>query len=86
MGDLKELERAGTFAVKQLRLSKLKHGIPFMINSKELPDNQCYLEFPDGKIFLVTLDKSGMEFARLRELTLLESNDLRKRFDLEEVA
>jgi hypothetical protein len=86
MSDIKTLERAGTYAVKQLRIAKLKHGNPFMINSKELPANQCYLEFPDGKIFLVTLDKSGLEFTRLRELTFLESNDLRKRFDLEEVA
>ena len=85
MSDIESLERAGTNAVRRLRVSKLRHGNPFMINSRELPADQCYLEFPDGKIVLVTLSRSTLDFTPLREPSYLEGSTLRRKFDLEEV-
>lgn len=85
MSDIASLERAGTNAVKRLRVSKLRHGNPFMINSKELPADQCYLEFPDGKIVLVIHSRSTLDFTPLRELSNRERSSLRRKFNLEEV-
>ena len=82
MTEFQKLEKTGSDAVKMLRLSKLRSGIPFMINAKELPGNQCYLEFPDGKIQLVTISTSGTDFVILRELSTLEIADVRKRYNL----
>lgn len=47
---LQNIEKKGTEAVKRLRIQKLEKGLPFIINSKELPSNQCYLEYPGGTI------------------------------------
>lgn len=44
------MERTGNAAVKKLRITKLRNGHPFMINSEDLPGYQCYLEYPDGSI------------------------------------
>lgn len=86
MKNSRYLSLAGTNAVKRLRRSKLKHGNPFMINSKELPVDQCYLEYPGGSIVLATLSKSNKDFDIIRELTIIETDELRRKFDLEEVA
>lgn len=82
MTDVQKLEKTGSDAVKMLRIAKLRKGIPFMINAKELPGNQCYLEFPDGKILLVTISSKGNDFAILRELTNIEIVDVRKKYNL----
>ncbi len=50
-----------------------------MIYSKELLSNQCYLEYPDGTIKLVTFTKAAMDFSIIRELTSPEVNSLRKK-------
>lgn len=70
----------GTEAVHRLRLQKLKDGFPFMINSPELVSNQCYLEFPDGHIELVSLEKEAKSFITIRELSPSEASDLRNRY------
>jgi hypothetical protein len=82
MNDVQKLEKTGNDAVKMLRIDKLRKGMPFMINAKELPGNQCYLEFPDGKIQLVTISSTGSDFVVLRELTRIENDDVRKRYNL----
>jgi hypothetical protein len=82
MTDIQRLERTGSNAVKMLRIDKLSKGMPFMINAKELPSNQCYLEFPDGKIQLVTISSTGSDFFVLRELSRLENADVRSRYHL----
>jgi len=73
---------AGTIAVKQLRLKKLLSGTPFMINSRDLPGNQCYMEYPDRTIKLVSISSSRMDFDIIRELTEKECIELRKKFEL----
>jgi hypothetical protein len=78
----KQMEQAGTEAVKKLRLGKLQMGFPFMINSKELPKRQSYLEYPDGAIKLVTLAENGTEFITIRTLSKTESIKLRQKFGL----
>jgi len=69
-------------AVRKLRVDKLRRGMPFMINAKELPTNQCYLEFPDRKILLVSISPIGSDFLVLRELSSLENTNVRKIYDL----
>ncbi|MEP7142240.1 MAG: hypothetical protein ABI707_05185 [Ferruginibacter sp.] len=82
MREIQEIERRGTSAVKRLRLKKLQSGYPFMINSRDLPGNQCYLEYPDGSISLVTLVKSAGDFTVIRKLTRDEQNNIRVRYNL----
>jgi hypothetical protein len=75
---MKQLEAAGLKAVRQLRKNKLAQGHPFMINQNTLPDGQCYLEFPDGAIKLVFLDKPQQDFAVIKVLSAKERASLRK--------
>ncbi|HEX3934325.1 MAG TPA: hypothetical protein VHW43_06570 [Puia sp.] len=63
---LQTIGKKGTDAVKRLRLQKLARGYPFMINTKDLESNQCYLEYPDGTIALVFLPKSATSFTAIR--------------------
>lgn len=82
MKQMLEIQNAGTEAVKKLRLKKLKSGLPFMINSKDLPGNQCYLEFPDGLIKLVVVQKSAKDFTEIRILSFEEVETLRAKYNL----
>jgi hypothetical protein len=80
MTALQTIEKIGNEAVQELRLQKLRGGHPFMINSKDLESNQCYLEYPDGKILLVFLKNAAREFTVIRTLSLSEAAALRKRY------
>jgi hypothetical protein len=80
MTELKTMEKRGTEAVRRLRLQKLKDGFPFMINSKELLSNQCYLEYPNGIIKLVSFTKAARDFTIIRELSSAEADNLRTRY------
>jgi len=80
MAELKTMEEKGTRAVRKLRLQKLKSGFPFMINSKELLSNQCYLEYPNGTINLVTFKTNARDFNVIRKLSPTEANNLRARY------
>lgn len=81
MTELTKMEKRGTEAVRKLRIRKLVNGQPFMINSKELFSNQCYLEYPNGIIKLVSLTKAASDFSVVRELSSVEANTLRRRYD-----
>ena len=72
--------RNGVF-VKKLREQKLRAGLPFMINVKELASNQCYLEYPDGVIKLVSIVLLTRDINVVKELNSLEADGLRKRFN-----
>ncbi len=84
MSTLQNIEKKGTAAVKRLRSQKLAKGLPFMINSNELPTTQCYLEYPNGSIQLVVLSQTSRDFTVIRELSLPESNRLRATYKLTE--
>jgi len=47
-----------------------------------LPGNQCYMEYPDRTIKLVSISSSRMDFDIIRELTEKECIELRKKFEL----
>lgn len=81
MTALQAIEQIGNEAVKNLRLKKLRNGHSFMINSEELPSDQCYLEFPDGSIKLAHLEKSGKEFTLIRTLSPDEEKSLRFKYN-----
>lgn len=82
MEALENLNRIGTNGVRDLRRQQLSSGLPFMINSSELSTNQCYLEFPNGSIKLVSINTSGNDFDTIRVLTSKEANALRQRYKI----
>ncbi|HMU11080.1 MAG TPA: hypothetical protein PKC54_13810 [Ferruginibacter sp.] len=79
---LKQQERVANHAIKMLRKHKHALGFPFMINTKDLPDHHCYLEYPDGHINLVTIRKDKTDFEIVAELTLEQSNLIRKKYKI----
>ena len=81
MTALQTIQKIGSDAVRKLRLQKLRNGRPFMINSKDLPSNKCYLEFPDGNIKLVQLDSAAKDFIVLRTLSASEEQKIRRKYD-----
>lgn len=82
MTALQTIGKIGNEAVQKLRLQKLRSGHPFMINSRDLEPNQCYLEYPDGSIQLVYLKNSAKEFTVIRSLSHSEERTLRSRYGL----
>lgn len=77
----KIITNRNAIVVKKLRMQKLKAGFPFMINMKELDTSQCYLEYPNGTIKLVTFVSSTRDINIIKELNTLDANNLRKRLD-----
>lgn len=76
------IEVLGNTAVRNLRQAKLLSGRPFMINSKELPAHQCYLEYPGGKISLMTLAPNNRDFLLIRDLSNTEATRIREQYNL----
>lgn len=70
-----------SIVVKKLREQKLRAGLPFMININELSSNQCYLEYPNGVIKLVSIISSSRNINVIRELNASDANNLRKRLN-----
>jgi len=81
--EITQLNEIGNKAVRRLRMQKLRSGRPFMINSNELSGKKCYLEYPDGRIHLVTISDSTQDFVSLRELSAEESAKLRAKYHLD---
>lgn len=73
-----------SIVVKKLREQKLRAGLPFMINVNELSSNECYLEYPNGDIKLISVTSSSREFKVIRELNTSDANSLRKRLNFSE--
>jgi hypothetical protein len=83
LADLNDSQARGNLALKQLRKARLAKGLPFMINSKDLPGKQCYLEFSDGRIVLVGINAgTDRDFTVIRELSTTEKAFVRKKFQL----
>jgi hypothetical protein len=80
MTALQTIEQIGNKAVQKLRLQKLGSGHSFMINSKELEPNQCYLEYPDGTIQLVYLKNAAKDFTVIRILSASEEEVIRLKY------
>ncbi len=73
-----------SIVVKKLRDQKLRDGLPFMINVNELSSNECYLEYPNGEIKLISIAPSSREFKIIKELNTSDANNLRKRLNFSE--
>jgi hypothetical protein len=73
-----------SIVVKKLRDQKLRDGLPFMINVNELSSNECYLEYPNGDIKLISIAPSSREFKIIKELNTSDANNLRKRLNFSE--
>ena len=81
--NVKILEKKGNDALKKLRRTRLEKGLPFMLNAKELPSRQCYLEYADGRIVLVSMKTpQDRDFTIIRELSAAEINSVRRKFQL----
>lgn len=81
MGFRKISSNRNSVVVKKLRDQKLRAGLPFMINVKELSSNECYLEYPNGVIKLVSIVSSTRDINVVRELNVSDANNLRKRLN-----
>lgn len=57
MRSLTEIEKKAQIAVKKLRIETLESGAPFMIYDKNLPKGKYYLEYPDGRMDIVTISR-----------------------------
>ncbi len=57
-----------------------------MISSRSLPSDQSYLEYPEGKIILVTYTRNAKDFTQVRELSRQEISRIREQFDLDLVS
>lgn len=82
MSELELLENVATSAVHRLRAETLNAGQPFMINIAGLPKNQCYLEFPDQSIQLVSFEKHKSDFSVIKQLSTRDNIRLRKSLGL----
>jgi hypothetical protein len=82
MFQLRDIATKGAIAVQRLRQQKLDNGLAFMIYSKDLPANCCYLEYPDGTIKLVTISKDGHDLTVVRNLNLKETSEIRTKYNL----
>lgn len=82
MSELEVIEKIGTDAVRTLRRHKLSSGSTFMINSKDLPSKQSYLEFPDHSIHIVTLSGDAHSFVTIKVLDSVEINQVREKYSL----
>ena len=86
MAELKSIEtiqKAGTAAVKRLRKQKFARGLPFMINSGKLPQDQSYLEYPDGKMVIIQLSHANNNFIIIAEIPDEISITIRHQFHLD---
>lgn len=80
--NVKELEISARKAIKKLRRDKLSKGLPFMINSDMLVEEQCFLEYPDGIIKIAKAAFKEHDFQIIMELSMEESDTLRKKLKL----
>jgi hypothetical protein len=53
-----------------------------MINTRDLPSDQCYMEYPDGSIVLVSLCKKISDFEIVTRFTPEEELNIRKELQL----
>ena len=68
MRELTEIEKKAQIAVNKLRKETLQKGEPFMIYNKALPKGKYYMEYPDGKMKIVSVSRKLNEFVVEKEL------------------
>jgi hypothetical protein len=67
--------------IKKLRYDNLNEGYCFMIFDDELPENQAYYEYPDGRIQIEQIDKNNLDVPRvvIRTLTHKEIDAVKEK-------
>lgn len=81
MRPLTDLEKRAQIAVRKLRDETLSQGNPFMIYNKSLPKGQYYMEYPDGKIKIVSVSRKLNEFVIESELSQQQADQIRNRLN-----
>jgi hypothetical protein len=81
MRPLTEIEKRAQIAVIKLRAETLQNGKTFMIYHKELPAGKYYMEYPDGKMKIVTASHKLKEFIVEEELTQIQADLIRDRLN-----
>jgi hypothetical protein len=76
-----EIEKRAQMAVIKLRAETLRNGHTFMIYHKELPTGKYYMEYPDGKMKIVTASHELKEFIVEEELTQSQADLIRSRLN-----
>ena len=82
MTKVEHIQKLNSDVVRKLRINKLAAGKSFMINAKNLPSNQSYLEFPDHTIKLVGISANQRDFNVISVLSKEEAIQIRKNFHL----
>ncbi len=70
-----------------ISLRKQKHdaGFPFMIESNgELPTNQAYMEYADGRVEIVEFHDKFQNYVSLRELNKVELSNFRQKYQMQD--
>lgn len=80
MKDPETLFKIACEAAREQRKSKLNQELPFMIHDSKLPSGQCYLEYPGGRMFLVSPIRDGEDYVFIRELSESEKHQVLARF------
>jgi len=79
---VEHIQKLNSDVVRKLRINKLAAGKHFMINAKNLPSNQSYLEFPDHSIKLVGISANQRDFTVISVLSSDEATQIRKNYHL----
>ena len=77
MRPLTEIEKRAQIAVMRVRAESLKNGKTFMIYDKDLPSGKYYMEYPDGKMKIVTASHKDQDFIVEKELTQSQADLIR---------
>lgn len=76
-----EIEKKAQIAVRKLREKTLSQGNPFMIYHKNLPKGKYYMEYPDGKMKIVSVSRKENDFVVESELSQQQADLIRKRLN-----
>lgn len=72
-------------AKRIISLRKQKHeaGFPFMIESNgELPANQAYMEYPDGRVEIVEFDDKFQDYITIKALNKTELSSFHLKYKI----
>ncbi|MFD2522492.1 hypothetical protein [Emticicia soli] len=74
-----------TKRITTLRKQKHEAGFPFMVESYgELPTNQAYMEYADGRVEIVEFDDKFQDYASIKELKGKDLSDFRQKYKLQD--
>lgn len=84
MRPLTDIEKRAQIAVRKLRDETLLQGNSFMIYNENLPKGQYYMEYPDGKIKIVSVSRKLNDFVIESELSQQQADQIRSTFNFKQ--